>query len=216
MEKIFELIGPILEKATFKRVLSFGLLIAFGLAGYIGFKHASPLGEVLLGSVSYEHRLPTELTPAAEQKVAIFMKKHKEVIYLTVLQFQFEKNTRLPIHRSFNNDNLKKLIYERLNGGDGALPMFIKDDISNNTQVISILTGETRCDPFTGGGLARVWPDLANQLTLSCRVPMPPVFGESIRGYIVVHITRELSSFETEVLKLDLAILSKEIEDLIG
>jgi hypothetical protein len=215
MEKFFASIVPILEKATFKRVLAVGLLIMFGLIGYIGYTQAPALGKFLFSSESSTGNKPfVHIPPESEQTIGIFMRKHTEVVYLTVLTFQFEKNTRLPIYRAFNSDELKKIIYERLNGGDGALPMFIKNDSSNNAQVIALITGETHCDPFTGGGLARVWPDLATKLTMSCRVPIPPVFGNNIPGYMVVHVTKKLTDYEVEVLKLDLILLSKTINDI--
>jgi hypothetical protein len=213
MEKFLAAFTPILEKATFKRVLSVGLLILFGLVGYIGYQQSSALGKILFTTHSEGNKPFTFIPPESQQGIDIFMRKHKEVVYLTVLTFQFEKNTRLPIHRSFNSDELRKIITERLNGGDGALPIFIKNDTSNNSQIIAIISGETNCDPFTGGGLARVWPDLSTKLTMSCRVPIPPVFGNNIPGYMVVHITKKLSEYEIEVLKLDLILLSKAIND---
>ena len=213
MEKFLAAFTPILEKATFKRVLSVGLLILFGLVGYIGYQQSTALGKILFTKAESGNKPFLAIPPESEQAIGIFMRKHKDVVYLTVLTFQFEKNTRLPIHRAFNSDELKKIIYERLNGGDGALPIFIKNDESNNAQVIAILFGETKCDPFTGGGLARVWPDLASKLTMSCRVPIPPVFGNNIPGYMVAHVTKKLTDYEVEVLKLDLILLSKNIND---
>ena len=214
MESILKLVAPILEKATFKRVLAVGLLIMFSVIGYIGYKQASSIGDFLFTPSISGNKPFVKLTPESEQLVAIFMKKHTEVVYLTVLTFQFEKNTRLPIYRAFNSDELKEIIYKKLNGGDGALPIFLKTDSSNNAQMISIITGETICDPFTGGGLSRVWPDLADKLTLSCRVPIPPVFGNNIPGYMVAHVTKKLSPYELEVLKLDMILLSKNINDI--
>ena len=214
MEKFLASIVPILEKATFRRVLAVGLLIMFGLAGYIGYKQAPALGSILFVSSKAGDKPFLQIPPESEQLISIFMKKHTKVVYLTVLTFQFEKNTRLPIYRAFNSDELKKIIYDRLAAGDGALPMFIRNDPSNNAQVIALITGETSCDPFTGGGLARVWPDLATKLTMSCRVPIPPVFGGNIPGYMVVHVTKKLSEYEVEVLKLDLILLSKNIHNI--
>lgn len=214
MEKILAAIAPILEKATFRRVLAVGLLILFSLIGYIGYKYAPAIGSLLFTPSKSGNRPLTQIPPESEQAINIFMKKHKDVGYLTVLIFQFEKNTRLPIYISFNSEELKKIIYDRLNGGDGALPIFINNDYSNNEQIISIIMGETRCSPFTGGGVARVWPDLANRITLSCRVPIPPVFGNNIPGYMVVHVTKKLNDYEVEVLKLDLILLSKTIYEI--
>jgi hypothetical protein len=151
----------------------------------------------------------TKLSPAGEDSVANFMYKWRSsAVYLTVLRFEHAKNTRVPIYRFFNDDAVKKIITDRLNGGDGALPMFIANDNSNNNQMISVIQGEMTCGPFEGGGLARVWPDLVKTFTISCRVPIPPGFGGAI-GYIVVHFKQpELRSYEFEAMKIDLAGLA--------
>jgi len=212
METFLKLIKGILDKATFKRVMSVGLLVVILLSGYIVYLQSADISRAIFGS----GKVPpfTTIPIVSETAIGVFMKKHKEVAYLTVLTFQFEKNTRLPIYRAFNNDEIKKIIYEKLNGGDGALPIFLKDDQSNNNQIIAIIGGQTFCEPFTGGGLSRVWPDLVSKFHTSCRTPLPPVFGSALRGYIVAHINgKTLTPYEIDVLKLDLILLSKTIND---
>jgi len=209
MDKILSSVARVLEKATFGRVLAVGLLILFGVLGYIGYSQSTNIGQIVFNKDDINQFV--NLPPISQQAVELFMKKHKSVVYLTVLTFKFEKNIRLPIYRSFNSNELKSIIYTRLDGGDGALPIFIKNDQSNNNQMISIITGEITCDPFTGGGLARVWPDLEKRLTMSCRVPIPPSFGDLIQGYMVAHVAQPLTPYEVEVLKLDLILLAKTL-----
>lgn len=149
------------------------------------------------------------LTSANEDAVAAFMYKWKSsASYMTVLRFDYSRNTRVPIHRFFNDEEMRTILMDRLNGGDGALPIFITNDNSNNNQMITIIQGEMTCGPFVDGGLSRVWPDLAKTFTVSCRVPIPPGFGGAI-GYIVVHFKQpELRPYEFEAMKIDLMGLS--------
>lgn len=212
MEAFLNTLKSLVEHATFNRALSIGLLVIFLLVGYIGYQQAPTIGNYFSGN------RPTppfiHLPPESEVAISNFMKKHSEVGYLTVLTLQFEKNIRLPIYRAFNSDELSKFIYDKLKGGDGALPIFIKEDTSNNSQMISIITGETICSPFGAGGLSRSIPESIPKFHTSCRTPLPPVFGDTIRGYIVVHINgKERTPYEIEVLKLDLAILSKLLHE---
>lgn len=210
MEKILLLISSIFEKISIKKVLTFGLFIIFLLSGWIGYLYApTAINEsaMLIGSKELK-----ELTKESKQSADAFMKKHKSsALYMTVLRFEFSKNTRMPIYRNFNNADIEKLIMDRLNGGDGALPIFVKGDHSNNDQMISIMQSEYRCDPFSGGGLARVWPDLVPRFTISCRVPIPPAFNSGTRGYIVVHFNKELTQYEMDAIRIDLLLLAKTI-----
>ena len=212
MGDLIKAISSIFEHLTFKRVLLFSILSGFILTGFIVYQQSATIINNIL--VHQKYKELKSLSPESQQMVTTFMKKHTEVVYITVLTYIFEKNTRLPIYRAFNSDELKKIVYDRLNGGDGALPIFIDGDTPNNNQMISMITGEYICSPYDGGGLARVWPDLVNKIHTSCRVPIPPVFGNGIRGYIVVHINQKITNYENEVLKLDLLILAKTIHEL--
>ena len=143
------------------------------------------------------------------------MKKYNgNASYMTILRLEHAKNTRVPIYRAYNDDDVRVVVTKRLNGGDGALPMFIKDDVSNNNQMITIIQGEMVCDPFDAGGLSRVWPDLTTRFTRSCRVPIPPGFG-GVRGYIVVHFKGPpMRSYEWDAMKIDLMDLAVKIHKL--
>jgi hypothetical protein len=145
------------------------------------------------------------LSSPGEDAAAAFMYKWRtSAAYMTVLRFDYAKNSRVPIYRFFNDEEMRKIVLGRLNGGDGALPIFITNDNSNNNQMITIIQGEMTCGPFVDGGLSRVWPDLAKTFTVSCRVPIPPGYGGAI-GYIVVHFKQpELRAYEFEAMKIDL------------
>lgn len=213
MDKILKALGFFLDKLTFKKVVASALLIFFGLSGYIGYLYSNRISENLtsysLKSVPFE-----KLNPKAIALTEDFMKKHKDdVMYLTILRFDFSINTRIPIYRYFNNHLIREIVMGRLNGGDGRLPIFIDGDTSNNNQVIALMRGEIICSPFKDGGLARVWPDLVPKFTTSCRVPIPPGYGATLRGYIVVHSNVNLSDYQLEVLKLDLLELASKVHD---
>lgn len=200
-------IEKIISNKLFKIFLFIGILAGvfyFGLP---------PLIDYVKGGKQVEF---SSLTSEAEETIAVFMRKYSDsVMYLTVLRFDFPRNTRIPIYRAFNNEDIKKIIYDRLKGGDGALPMFIAGDNSFNNQTIATMQGELRCEPFSNAGLSRVWPDLVPKFTISCRVPIPPAFDGGIRGYIVVHLNKTLTPYEMEALKLDLMVLGTTIYKMI-
>lgn len=212
MEKFLKSLSDLLKVTTLRRVVLVIFLLLASLAMYMVYANTENISSYIFSKDDYPPELTT-ITPQSEALIKSFMSKHNgTVIYLTVLRFDFPRNTRTPIYRSFNSDELKKLVYDRLKGGDGALPIFIKNDKTNNDQIITLVHGEVACDPFTGGGLARVWPDLESKLKISCRIPIPPIFG-SVRGYIVIHIIREMTPYELEAMKIDLKNLVIKIHE---
>lgn len=186
-------------RPEFKKFIAGIALMLLGLVAGMGIMHFTQ------EPVKVVKKPPTELSRASRDLVESFMYKHRvSASYLTVLRFDFPKNTRVPIHRFFNDEDVKKVVLERLNGGDGALPIFIRDDVSNNNQIINLLHGEMDCSPFEAGGLSRVWPDLVQRFTVSCRVPIPPGFGGPT-GYMVLHMKKpEQRAYEFEAMKIDL------------
>jgi hypothetical protein len=211
MDKIFTAFASVLTKLTLKRVLLFGLLVLVSIAGYVAYTGVDKIAARLLPSVVGP--LPfMSLSEESQLAAHAFMKKYNGTAsYFTALRLDHPKNTRVPIFRIFNDDDVRVIVMQRLKGGDGALPMFIKDDISNNNQMITIVQGEMVCDPFDAGGLSRVWPDLTTKLTRSCRVPIPPGFG-GVRGYIVVHFKGPpMRPYEWDAMRIDLMNLAVKI-----
>lgn len=188
-----------LDKLTIRRSLAIGILSVFiGLCVVTYHKH-----ELMLQAI-FPSIVPSELRDSEKELVAQFMIKYPEVSYATVLRFEFQRNTRIPIHRAFNDKDVEEIVIGRLQGGDGALPIFIEDDGPNNNAMIKIIQGEMICNPFKDGGLARVWPDLVKRFTISCRTVIPPGFGSGAHGYIVIHLDEPQSDYRHQTMRRDL------------
>lgn len=212
MDTLISSIATFINKLTIQKVLIFGLLVSILLIGWFGYVSAPYLLQ------STEKRILANqlmsLTPDSKQLIDNFMKKYKtSAQYAAVLRFEFSKNTRVPVYRKFNSTDIERLIVDRLNGADGALPIFIKGDHHNNDQMIHIMQSEFRCDPYNEGGISRMWPDLAPRFATSCRAPIPPSFNSGTKGYIVVHFSRPLSQYEFDSIRIDMLILAKSINE---
>ena len=156
---------------------------------------------------------PIKMTYRSEEAADFFMKKYSATAaYMTILKIDTKRNTRTPIYRVFNRDDVKSAVIERLRGGDGALPMFIRGDSTNNDNMLTVLEGTPVCAPFGDAGLARVWPDLVKRFTISCRVPIPPS-PSVVRGYIVVHFDAPVRPYEQDTVKRDLTEVAKLIHE---
>jgi len=210
MDRIIDAIAKILVKLSLKRVLLFALLSGTCVLSYLTYTSQASITEYVFAK---KEKPFTAIGDRSKLAALAFMKKYQSTAaYLTVLKLEHRKNTRTPVYRAFNDDELRDEIMKRLNGGSGALPMYIKGDESNNTQMISLVQGEQICDPFMAGGLSRVWPDLKNKFVASCRVPFPQGFG-NIQGYIVVHFRGQpMRPYEWDAMRIDLLDLAHTIE----
>jgi hypothetical protein len=213
MEKLLENLAKFIGQLTVKRVALLAVVVAIALGGYAGYLNISQTNTPQL--LATQEMMPVAIDITGESTKAIdgFMRKYPNAAYLTVLKMDFSHNIRTPIHRSFNDKELETIIYTRLKGGDGSLPIFLRDDAKNNNQMITIIQGGLVCSPFKDGGLARVWPDLAERLTISCRVTIPPAYSLA-RGYVVVHLTSEMRPYEYQVLQDDLIFLAQTLYDI--
>jgi hypothetical protein len=184
-----------------------------GVTGYAGYLAAPVLVHKLVPQESMSKDNSLVANDASRMLISKFMAQHIDSIaYLTMLEFDFINNLRVPVYRSFNNSGLERVINERNGSGNGALPIFLANAQTNNLQMVSVLRGEAICEPYLSGGLGIKWPDLANLMHTSCRVPVPPAFGRGIRGYFVAHTSRELSKYELEAFGVEMLALAAAID----
>lgn len=214
MKEILIHLTQFINHLSAKRVALLAAVVAIGLTGYAEFleiKDRQNQPHLLAGSKLAPAAV--EITNESRQLVADFMRKYDKVAYLTILKMDFGHNLRTPILRTFNDKKLEEFVYRKLDGGDGSLQIFLRDDAKNNNQMITIIQGGLVCDDFANGGLARVWPELIGQLKMSCRITIPPAFS-LIRGYVVVHLSDNLRPYDLETLQLDLADLAQRLYDI--
>lgn len=141
--------------------------------------------------------------------VTDFMKQHPAVQMITIVDANPIDNTRVIVHRSFNDQKVKAYIEARTGeyprAGDG--PLFTAD-ADNNKIVLSILNGEFSCSPVREYSIfARAFPELAGKTTYQCRVPLPPSFGKAT-GWFSLLLKEPLSAEEYDHIKIDSLLMS--------
>jgi hypothetical protein len=214
MDKVLQALSRFVTQLTWMRVLMLATVVTIGVGGYGGYAHIQrqQLQPQLLGGSNLAP-VAIDITDESRVIVAEFMRKYPQINYITLLKMDFGHNIRTPILRMFNDKELEAFVYKKLDGGDGSLPIFLRDDAKNNNQMITIIQGGLVCDEFANGGLARVWPELIGKLKWSCRVTIPPAYS-LIRGYIVIHLAEVPRAYEAETLQRDLAQLSQKLYDI--
>ena len=137
-----------------------------------------------------------------------FMKKHPEVLMLSLLDANPLSNQRIVVYRAFNSAQLEAEVLSQTlkvpTAGDG--PLFTNDP-ENNKQVLAILNGEFYCSPPTGI-LLTAFPEQGKLVKQQCRVPLPPSFGKAT-GWMTLHM-RDWPMASYDLMKNDSLVLSLE------
>lgn len=138
-----------------------------------------------------------------------FLKQHPNVQMLTIVDANPIDNTRIIVHRAFNDGRVRTYVEERAaeipRVGDG--PLFTAD-ADNNKIVLSILNGEFSCSLVTEYSIfARAFPDLMTSRTFQCRVPLPPSFGKAT-GWFSLLLAQPLTAEEYDHIKIDSLLMS--------
>jgi hypothetical protein len=212
MENLLSHFSLFLDKLTLRKVVLLALTTLILVVGYISYAHSKIISDKLFGSKITAIKNISNVSPESKELIDLFMKKYRtKLLYLEVHRLEFKQNLRIPIYMKFNDRNLESLVYERLSGNEGTLPIFISDDTSSNNQMISVIQGEMSCDKFSNSGLSRNWPDLKSILVTTCSLGLPPAFGPDGIGYMSIHTSLPLSSFQLQSITIDFKLLSEQI-----
>lgn len=206
-------LGKLLTLLTLKRIGLLTLLVIISLSGFAGYHIITAYKATTEPQLQEIQPAAIEITRESSRVLDEFMVKYPSVAYVSVLKLNFARNIRTPVYHGFNDKQLEATIRERMNGGDGSVPIFLRDDRTNNNQMIKIIHGSLTCSPFSDGGIGRVWPDLSSRLAISCRVTIPPAYSLA-RGYVVIHLAKELRPFEMESLEIDLYHLAQKLDEI--
>lgn len=150
---------------------------------------------------------------AAEKMVNVFMKKHKDIALMAIIDANPVENKRVPVYRAYNNLYVKSVIEDALkvDPSTGIGPLFTASQ-ENNRQILAIMSGEMLCVPSKEGIVGKVFPVIVSSLVYSCRVPLPPAFNKAT-GWISLHFDKwPIENFEQ--LKYDALSLSANFYEL--
>ena len=149
---------------------------------------ASPKGVELVS-------LSKESVAAAED----FVKGNKHVQLMYVVAISQRQNRRTSIARFFNEVEAQKLIeaHDKKFGRDPISPYMTEANVVQNTQMLTLQRGDTVCGPTNESGLLMAYPELADVFKSTCRIPIPPMFGQ-LAGYIAVHSATDLQNQPAE------------------
>lgn len=83
-------------------------------------------------------------------------------------------------------------------------------DAKNTEQMVAMLNNEFKCVPSVETVNNRIFPELARQYPITCRIAVPPFFGE-FAGYITLILNRKPTPFEFDSIKIEANRLAIEV-----
>jgi hypothetical protein len=138
-----------------------------------------------------------------------------DIVIVGLIESDPVRNMRIPIYRFIKDDDVQRIVDEaKERGATGIQPLFT-ENLSNNKQMLAIMSGEFNCGPVTEEGVLITFPKLKDKIVATCRVPLPPAFGQAT-GWIAIHLrkwppTAGLDQLKFDALNMSLAYFNLEI-----
>jgi hypothetical protein len=196
-----------ISRLTIKRVIVIALAGVVGLAGLVVYENRQKLFDSTMKVVTLGDFVVDTPTEKQTALISTFMANHPEVLFITLVDADPVRNTRKVIHRFFNEDITRdyfaKIDKSRPGLGDG--PLFT-DSEANNAQVLSVANGEWFCSSTKGGILEKQFPQIAEQVTQTCRAPLPPAFRKA-GGWFSIHLKGNADMASLKIDSLTMSFL---------
>lgn len=152
----------------------------------------------------------SKLSKESKEEIDNVVTKSDLIIGLQITIVDFNRNTRLIVHSSIDDENLKKIYNAYINNTIGAdIPLF-NSDPANNVRMSQLINGEFICNPFKETIAYRLAPDAAESVNMVCANGIPPYYGK-FTGIITLYLKKPPTKEESDQLRSLSKSLAKEI-----
>lgn len=154
---------------------------------------------------------PLVLTDDARYKIeSMLSRKSQYVVSATVASVSVQLNKKTFIYRAFTDRDVESVVKLADQNEGYSAPVFTNNE-QTNRQVLSLIRGEFSCSKIIPTGSdSRFGRFLGGRIQYTCRVPIPPSYGNLI-GFVVFHLSREPSEQELDELRLESYTISMHI-----
>ena len=208
-EKIIAFLEEMIDALTFRRVALLALLATIAITLVAVFENRAAVFAAVYKQTEEQTSVTWSLSDESKNQLIALTAPEKNLVGVVVLKdVDLKKNRRAPkfFFAKDKSDNDKALgIFSKL------LPQALFDyDAKNTEQMVAMLNNEFKCVPTTETYYIRILPEFAVKYPMSCRIAVPPFFGE-FAGYITTSLTRKPTAAEYDSLKIELNRLAIEI-----
>lgn len=151
------------------------------------------------------------LTNDARGKIeSLLSRKSNYVVSATVASVSVQLNKMTYIYRAFTNRDVEAVVRLADQNDGHSSPVFTNNE-QTNRQVLSLIRGEFSCSKIVPQSSdSRFGKFIGHQVQFTCRVPIPPSYGNLI-GFVVFHLSREPTEQELDELRLESYTISMHI-----
>lgn len=209
-EKLLSFIEDIIDVLSFKRVGLVALLVVIGIILYSVYENrAAILGQVTGPRVTPQDQIVTDWALSNPSKASLqALARTTDVSYVAIVEVDLKLNRRVVTYYYIDDPEIRPSQNALTALG---LPQVLFDyDAKNTAQMVSVLSNEFRCDPYTDTVLFRYAPELAEKLPTVCRIAIPPFVGQFV-GFISIATGKPMTRAELESIRLEMSRLAVEI-----
>lgn len=199
-EKIAAFLEDMIDTLTFRRVALLALLATLTITMLAVFENRSAIFAAIYKNTEPATMVKWDLSNDSRNQL-IGLTKSDLVGSVSLVDVDLKKNRRITKFIHVTDPVVSEAIGKTL---ASQLPQALFDyDAKNTAQMVAMLNNEFKCVPTVDTLNARLFPTLVPKYPTTCRIAVPPFFGE-FAGYITVLLTREPTAMEYDGLKIEM------------
>lgn len=201
-DKIIAFLEEMIDALTFRRVALLALLAAITISLLAIFENRNAVFAAVYKRTEEQTAVAWILSNESKNQMISLSAPEKNLVGIIMLSdVDLKKNRRVPkflyIKDKSDSDKVMPTVAK-------LLPQALFDYDSRNTeQMVAMLNNEFKCVPTSETHYVRFFPELVNKYPVSCRIAVPPFFGE-FAGYITTILTRKPTAAEYDSLKIEM------------
>lgn len=142
-------------------------------------------------------------------KIQALVQREPQIKFVMVTGANVRINQRERLYL-YSNEPLVSSMLEQIGREQGSTVNLFGSNEGENSQIVSLINGEFRCDAIANTILSQQLPELGNVVPNICRVSLPPYYGE-FSGYITFGLGAEITPALIERVRLEGMRLSTEL-----
>ena len=208
-EKIIAFLEEMIDVLTFRRVALLALLAIIVISLLAIFENRNAVFATVYKQTEQRTSVAWTISNESKNQLMSLTAGEKNLVGVVILSdVDLKKNRRVPKFLHVKDKTDSDLILPIVSK---LLPQALFDYDSKNTeQMVAMLNNEFKCVPSPDTHYVRFFPELVVKYPVSCRVAVPPFFGE-YAGFITAILTRKPTEAELDALKIEMNRIAIEI-----
>jgi hypothetical protein len=200
-EKVFTFIEEMIDALTFRRIALITILTTLTIILVSIFENRTALFALMYKSTISEKTISWVVSKETQDDLRSIVDRYPLVSMAILSEVNLKKNRRTVKH-IYSEDKSVSLESKLLPLRTFSSALF-DYDAKNTEQMISMLSNDFSCVQTSETTAQRITPELTKDFPVTCRLAIPPFFGELI-GYVSLMLQREPTQDEKDSLRIEM------------